>query len=83
MVRACPKLAATSLARMQNRMPRVRVQYSRGDKGNRTPNLFHAMEARYQLRHIPVVSQECELYRTVTCSRAAARTSQKALIGRT
>ncbi len=35
-------------------MPRVRVQYSRGDKGNRTPNLFHAMEARYQLRHIPV-----------------------------
>lgn len=26
----------------------------RGDKGNRTPNLFHAMEARYQLRHIPV-----------------------------
>jgi hypothetical protein len=27
--------------------------HSCGDKGNRTPNLFHAMEARYQLRHIP------------------------------
>ena len=36
--------------------------YLSGDKGNRTPNLFHAMEARYQLRHIPVFKAfYCEL----------------------
>ena len=27
-----------------------------GAKGIRTPDLFHAMEARYQLRHSPVFS---------------------------
>src|SRR5699024_6630535 len=28
--------------------------FSSGAKGIRTPDLFHAMEARYQLRHSPV-----------------------------
>ena len=28
-----------------------------GDKGIRTPDLFHAMEARYQLRHIPFITR--------------------------
>ena len=32
-----------------------------GDKGIRTPDLFHAMEARYQLRHIPVLYERVTL----------------------
>ena len=30
-----------------------RVPLIRGARGIRTPDLFHAMEARYQLRHSP------------------------------
>ena len=29
-------------------------EFDGGAKGIRTPDLFHAMEARYQLRHSPV-----------------------------
>ncbi len=38
-----------------------------GAKGIRTPDLFHAMEARYQLRHSPaLVSEQPEKYSVVT-----------------
>ena len=40
-----------------------------GARGIRTPDLFHAMEARYQLRHSPSIwAPPCRATRTTVCS---------------
>ena len=46
----CNKARTTTI----NDGPRFEPCTSSGAKGIRTPDLFHAMEARYQLRHSPV-----------------------------
>src|SRR5690625_5926701 len=43
--------------------------FSSGAKGIRTPDLFHAMEARYQLRHSPVpgIASTCDRASEAPC----------------
>ena len=40
---------------IKNRHPKADVEIFCGARGIRTPDLFHAMEARYQLRHSPFI----------------------------
>ena len=48
-------LSVTTADAIKNRHPKSDVDIFCGARGIRTPDLFHAMEARYQLRHSPVI----------------------------
>ena len=47
--------STTTAQAIKNRHPKPDVEVFCGARGIRTPDLFHAMEARYQLRHSPVI----------------------------
>ena len=49
------KPAAASSINKKNRHSQSSVGFFGGARGIRTPDLFHAMEARYQLRHSPFI----------------------------
>ena len=52
----CPiTLSVATAHATKNRHPKSDVDIFCGARGIRTPDLFHAMEARYQLRHSPVI----------------------------
>ncbi len=48
-------LSVATADAIKNRHPKSDVDIFCGARGIRTPDLFHAMEARYQLRHSPVI----------------------------
>ncbi len=60
------------------RLALVSATHISGAKGIRTPDLFHAMEARYQLRHSPIVPEG----RSMTLPGwASKRKSEQQLMG--